>query len=166
MRKLIAASLSLAAALITGLAAEAADIVKGDIRITQPWSRATPAGAKVAAGYLAVTNTGKTADRLVGGTAASAGVFELHDMTMTDGVMRMRRIEGGIELKPGATVRLQPGGMHVMFMELKQPLKQGERIKGTLVFEKAGTVEIEYEVAGIGAGPPGAGSQGGGHKGH
>lgn len=164
MRNSIAGPLLAAAAVLLGLAAQAADVVKGDITISQAWSRATPAGAKVAAGYLAITNAGKTADRLIGGTAAAAGVLELHDMTMTDGVMRMRRIDNGIEIKPGATVRLQPGGQHVMFMDLKQPLKMGERLKGTLVFEKAGAVEIEYEVAGIGAGPPGSKPQGGEHK--
>ena len=73
--------------------AMAADFVKGDIKITQPWARATPGGAKVGAGYVTLTNTGKTPDRLIGGTAAVAGVFEIHDMTMTDGVMRMRRLE-------------------------------------------------------------------------
>lgn len=137
---------------------EAAEVTKGDIKIVEPWARATPGGAKVGAGYVTITNTGKTADRLIGGTAAVAGVFELHDMTMTDGVMRMRRLDSGIELKPGATVTLRPGGLHVMFIDLKQPLKQGEKIKGTLVFEKAGTVEIEYDVAPIGAASPKGGT--------
>lgn len=143
-----------------------ADIVKGDIKVGQPWARATPGGAKVAAGYLTITNTGKAADRLVGGTALVSGVLELHDMTMVDGVMRMRRLDG-IEIKPGATVTLRPGGLHVMFMELKQPLKQGEKVKGTLVFERAGTVEVEYAVAPIGAaGPDGKPSAGGGMQHH
>lgn len=132
----------------------AADIVKGDIKISQPWARATPGGAKVAAGYLTITNSGKAPDRLVGGTAVAAGTLEIHDMTMTDGIMRMRRLDAGLELKPGQTVALKPGGLHVMFMDLKAPLKQGEKVKGTLVFEKAGTVEIEYEVAPIGASSP------------
>lgn len=140
------------------LPATAADFTKGDIKITQPWARATPGGAKVAAGYLTLTNSGKTADRLIGGTALAAGTLELHDMTMTDGVMRMRRLEAGVEFKPGETVALKPGAIHVMFMDLKQPLKQGEKIKGTLVFEKAGTVEIEYEVAPIGAASPTGGA--------
>ena len=147
--------------------ATAADFTKGDIKITQPWARATPGGAKVAAGYLTLTNTGKTADRLIGGTALAAGALELHDMTMTDGVMRMRRLETGVEIKPGATVALKPGSIHVMFMDLKQPLKQGEKIKGTLVFEKAGNVEIEYEVAPIGAASPtGEPAKSGQHKHH
>jgi copper(I)-binding protein len=138
--------------------AQSADVTKGDIRIVQPWARATPGGAKVGAGYVTITNTGKTADRLLGGTAAVAGVFEIHDMTMTNGVMRMRKLDQGIELKPGATVTLRPGGLHLMFVDLKQPLKQGEKVKGTLVFEKAGRIEIEYDVAPIGASSPKGGT--------
>lgn len=163
MRRFAAATL----AIILALPALAQDIVKGDIKIAQAWSRATPGGSKVAAGYLTITNTGKAADKLIGGSAAVAGTFELHDMTMTDGVMRMRRIDGGIEIKPGATVALRPGGMHVMFMDLKQQLAQGEKVKGTLVFEKAGTIEITFDVAPIGAaGPGGAGGEMKGHKHH
>ncbi len=159
----------LIAALVACLAAFpalAADVVKGDIKISQPWSRATPGGAKVAIGYLTITNTGKTADKLIGGTSAAAPTFEIHDMTMTDGVMRMRRVEGGLEIKPGATVALKPGGLHVMFIDVKKPLKQGEKVKGTLVFEKAGAIEIEYDVAGIGASGPDGKAGGGGHHKH
>jgi copper(I)-binding protein len=138
--------------------AQAAEFTKGDIKIVEPWARATPGGAKVGAGYVTITNTGKAADRLLGGTAATSAVFELHDMTMTDGVMRMRKLDNGIELKPGATVTLRPGGLHLMFIDLKQPLKQGEKFKGTLVFEKAGSIEIEYVVAPIGAASPKGGA--------
>lgn len=129
----------------------AADFARGDLKISQPWARATPGGAKVAGAYVTITNSGKVADRLVGGSTAIAGVLEVHDMTMTDGVMRMRHLDKGIEIKPGETITLKPGSTHLMFMELKQPLKQGDKIKGALVFEKAGTVDIEYEVAPIGA---------------
>lgn len=156
-------------ALFLTLPALAQEIVKGDIKVSQPWARASPGGAKVGAGYLTITNTGKTPDKLMGGTAAVSTVFEIHDMTMTDGVMRMRRVDGGLEIKPGQTVTLRPGGLHVMFMQLKEPLKQGEKVKGTLVFEKAGTVEVEYAVAPIGAAGPDGKSPGGGmshHKQH
>lgn len=158
--RLLAASLALLLTLSALPRAIAQHVVKGDIRISQPWARATPGGAKVAAGYLTITNTGRAADKLIGGTAAVSGAFELHDMTMTDGVMRMRRIEGGIVLAPGATVTLRPGGMHVMLMDLKQPLKQGEKVIGTLVFEKAGTVEVVYDVAPIGSAGPGGNTGG------
>lgn len=138
--------------------AQSAEFTKGDIKIVEPWARATPGGAKVGAGYVTITNSGKTVDRLIGGSAAAAAVFEVHDMTMTDGVMRMRKLDNGIELKPGATVTLRPGGLHLMFIDLKQPLKQGEKMKGTLVFQKAGSVEIEYVVAPIGATSPSGGA--------
>ena len=155
-------------AIALALPALAADVVKGDIKVSQPWTRATPGGAKVAVGYLTITNTGKTADKLIGGTSSAASSVEIHDMTMTDGVMRMRRVEGGLEIKPGETVALKPGGLHMMMIDITAPLKQSEKVKGALVFEKAGTIEIVYDIAGIGAsGPDGkAAGQGGGHHKH
>lgn len=123
----------------------------GTLTIEQPWSRVTPSGAKVAGGYLRITNTGSASDRLIGGTFPLAGRVEVHEMSMQDNVMRMKQIEGGLEIKPGATVELKPGSYHLMFMELKEPLKEGQVLKGTLVFEKAGTVEVEYAVRAMGA---------------
>ena len=70
-------------------------------------------------------------------------------MRVDGDVMRMKPVEGGLEIGPGATVELKPGGYHLMFMDLKQPLKEGETIKGTLVFEKAGSVAVEYAVRGM-----------------
>jgi copper(I)-binding protein len=140
-----------------GLAAsptDAADFTKGDIKISQPWTRVTPRGAKVAGGYMTITNNGKSADRLVGGSAAIAAQFEVHEMSMTDGVMRMRRLQKGLEIKPGQTVVMKPGSFHVMLMGLKEQVQQGKPVKGTLEFEKAGKVEIEYIVAPIGATSP------------
>ncbi|MGO4572093.1 DUF1775 domain-containing protein [Microvirga sp. 2TAF3] len=127
-----------------------AAIKAGNLTIEQPWSRATPGGAKVGGGYVRITNTGKEPDRLIGGSFPPAEKVELHEMAMTDNVMRMKPVEGGLEIKPGATVELKPGGYHLMFMNLKEPLKDGQTIKGTLVFEKAGPVEVEYAVRGMG----------------
>lgn len=127
------------------------DFSKGAIKISHPWTRATPAGAKVAGGFMIIENTGATADRLIGGSAIDAGRFEVHEMTMSGGVMKMRELQKGLEIKPGEKVTLKPGSYHVMFMDLKQPLAQGSLIKGTLVFEKAGTVEISYKVEAMGA---------------
>lgn len=142
--------------------ATAADYSVGALRISDPWSRATPAGAKVGAGYLTITNTGREPDRLVGGNALVSGLFEIHEMAMIDNVMRMRALPKGLEIKPGETIALRPGSFHIMFMDLKQPLKEGQPIKGTLVFEKAGTVAIEYRVESLGAKE----STGGGHHKH
>ena len=148
---LLAAALALLAA-----GAGAHEYKAGSIQIDHPWARATPRGATVAAGYLKLTNTGSTPDRLVGGTSSASKDVEIHEMSMTDGVMKMRPIKGGLEIKPGQTVELKPGGSHLMMTNLKQQLQQGQRVKGTLVFEKAGSVEVEYTVEGIG-GTPAAG---------
>jgi copper(I)-binding protein len=143
----------------------AQDITAGDLRISQVWSRATPSGAKVAGGFMRITNVGKTADRLIGGTFPLAARFEVHEMAMDAGVMRMRELTAGLEIKPGETVDLKPGGYHVMFMELTQPLEAGKPIKGTLRFERTGTVEVTYTIAPIGAAQP-TGVDAGGVHGH
>lgn len=122
----------------------------GTLTIEQPWSRATPGGATVGGGYLRITNTGSAPDRLTGGSFPLAAKVEVHEMRLDGDVMRMKPVEGGLEIKPGATVELKPGGLHLMFMDLKEPLKEGQTVKGTLVFEKAGPVEVEYTVRGLG----------------
>jgi copper(I)-binding protein len=123
----------------------------GALVIEAPWSRATPGGAKVAGGYMRITNAGTEPDRLVGGSLPAAARFAVHEMSMQREVMRMRPLESGLEIKPGATVELKPGGYHIMFMDLTEPLKEGQTLKGTLVFEKAGAVTVEYAVRGIAA---------------
>jgi uncharacterized protein YcnI/copper(I)-binding protein len=137
----------------------------GSLTIEAPWVRATPGGAKVAGGFMKITNTGKEPDRLTGGTVPFAGRFEVHEMAVDGGVMKMRELTKGLEIKPGETVELKPGGYHVMFMDLKSGLKEGQSVKGTLVFEKAGKVEVEYKVGPIGGGAP-KGGAGGGHSHH
>ena len=135
-------------------AAPAADYKAGAIVISNPWARATPSGATAGAGYFTVTNTGTTPDRLVAATSEAASNADIHEITMTNGVMQMRPLKGGLELKPGETVQLKPGGEHVMMTGLKQPFKKGDHIKGTLTFEKAGKVDIEYDVQAVGAPAP------------
>ncbi len=137
----------------------------GDLIIEAPWSRATPGGSKVGAGFMKITNNGKVADRLIGGSAEVAKDFEVHEMSMSGDVMKMRRLAKGLEIKPGESVELKPSSYHIMFMGLARPLKVDETVKGTLVFERAGTVAIEYSVRPIGAQPAGGG-QSGGHKHH
>ena len=144
-KTLLAAALALAASV-----ALAHDYKAGAITIDRPWTRATPRGASVAAGYFTLTNAGTAPDRLVGATAAVAGRVEIHEMSMADGVMRMRPVEHGIELKPGETVEFKSNSFHLMMLDLKQQPQQGQRIKGTLTFEKAGTVDIEFVVEAIG----------------
>jgi periplasmic copper chaperone A len=123
----------------------------GDLTIETPWTRATPGGAKVAGGYVRITNKGQVADRLSGGTLAAAGRVEVHEMSMTDGVMKMRMLPQGLEIKPGETVELKPGSFHLMFMDLSAGLVDGKPVKGSLDFEKAGKVDVEFAVAPLGA---------------
>ena len=151
-------ALFFAAALVLMAGPAAAETYKvGTIEIEQPWARATPKGATIGAGYMKITNTGTEPDRLVGGSVSFAQHFELHSMTMEQGVMKMREVKDGLEIKPGETVELKPGGYHVMFVGLKQPLKQGADLTVTLNFAKAGTVDVKYPVEAIGAGEPAMG---------
>ena len=154
---LTAAVLSLLA-----LPAQAADVMAGALKISAPWARATPKGASVGGGYMTITNTGTTSDKLTGGATAVASRFEVHEMSMDHGVMKMRPVSGGIEIKPGQTVKLEPGGYHVMFVGMKQQLKEGEHFKATLEFAKAGKVDVDFTVEGLGAmqggGKPGMGA--------
>jgi copper(I)-binding protein len=130
--------------------AMATDYKAGSLAISGPWSRATPKGAQAGVGYMAIKNNATTSDRLIGGSVDVADHFQLHAMTMENGVARMRDLSG-IDIKPGQTIEFKPGGSHAMFVDLKHPLSEGEHIKGTLIFEHAGTVQIEYDVEGIGA---------------
>jgi len=129
----------------------AEDIKAGALQISAAWARATPKGAAIGGGYLKITNTGDATDRLLGGASAISDKFELHEMSMDNGVMKMRPVSGGIEIKPGETVELKPGGFHVMLVGLKEQLMQGQHFKATLMFEKAGKVDVDFTVAGIGA---------------
>ncbi|WP_225143513.1 MULTISPECIES: copper chaperone PCu(A)C [Bradyrhizobium] len=143
-----------------GVAAE--DVKAGDLVISQAWSRATPGGAKVAGGYLTIENKGSAADRLVSVSADIAGKAEIHEMAMDNGVMKMRALDKGLAIEPGKTVKLAPGGNHLMLQELKGPFKQGDKVPVTLQFEKAGKITVALDVQGVGAQAPG----GGGHSGH
>jgi len=135
--------------------AHARDYKVGSLDIADPWSRATPKGASVAAGYMKIINAGTAPDRLISGSSDVAPAFEVHEMSMDNNVAKMRPIKGGLEIKPGETVELKPGSFHVMFVGLKKPLSPGDHIKATLVFEKAGSVDVEYDVLAMGATPGG-----------
>jgi len=146
------AALWLAAAGVGSMQAQETKV--GDLVIDHPWSRATPKGAKVGAGYLVIKNTGSSPDRLVGGSTAAAGKVEIHAMAMKDNVATMRPVAGGVPIEPGKSVTLAPGGYHLMFVDVKSPLNQGDKLKATLEFEKAGKVEVAFEVQAVGAPSP------------
>lgn len=149
MRTLIAAVA--AAVLLAAAPASAHDVKVGDLEISVPWTRATPPGAANGGGFVTITNTGTTDDRLVGAASPIAGKVELHTMEMADGVMKMRPVEGGIPVPAGETVQLAPGGEHIMFMGLDAPIETGSLVPVTLTFEKAGSIELEMTAT-----PPGA----------
>ena len=141
--------------------ARAEDVKAGDLVISQAWSRATPSGAKIAGGYLTIENKGSAPDRLVGGGGDVAGRVEMHEMAMDNGVMKMRPLDKGLAIEPGKTVKFAPGGYHLMLMDIKQPLKQGDKVPVTLEFEKAGKVTVSLDVQGVGAQGPAGGEHGG-----
>jgi copper(I)-binding protein len=126
----------------------------GDIVVEQPWSRAT--AAKVGGAFVTLRNNGALADRLVKVSTPLAEKAELHETKVENGVATMRPVDG-VEIKPrGGSVQLKPGGVHVMLLGLVRPLKEGERIKLTFTFERAGAIEVEARVEKAGAAAPGA----------
>ena len=128
------------------------------IAITNPWSRETADGQDAGGAFMTITNSGTGTDRLIGGSTPVAGEVQVHTVDMTDGVMRMRQLEDGLEVPAGGSVTLKPGSFHIMLMQLSQPLEQGETIPITLIFEKAGPVEVELVVEPVGSqGPDAAG---------
>ena len=160
MKQIVIALSGLAFAAVLLVAPARADEVKaGDLVITQAWSRATPGGAKVGGGYLTIENKGTTPDRLLGGSGDVSDKVQVHQMSMNNGVMTMRPVDGGLVIEPGKTVKLTPGGFHLMLLDLKGPLKQGEKLPITLEFEKAGKVSVVFDVGSIGAMGPAGGGQ-------
>jgi copper(I)-binding protein len=156
-----AATLPFVLLLVTGQPSFAHDYKIGDLELRHPWSRETPQGAKVAAGYVKIINHGSEADRLIGVTGAIGGRGEVHEMLVDDkGVMTMRPLTEGVEIPAGGEVELKPGAYHIMFLDLTDAKKKGERFAGSLTFEKAGTVEVEFAVDAIG------GAKADDHSGH
>ncbi|KQT93363.1 hypothetical protein ASG60_08335 [Methylobacterium sp. Leaf469] len=151
MSKLTVFVCASALAVASASIALAHDYKAGMLKIGHPWARATPNGAQVGGGYLTVENTGTEADKLVGGTLTGAGRVEVHQMSMEGSVMKMAPVEGGLVIKPREIVTLKPGGYHLMFLDLKGQIKKGEMLKGSLEFEKAGKVEVEFKVEAIAA---------------
>jgi periplasmic copper chaperone A len=152
MKRKLVVRLLLAAILVVFIAglAHAADYQAGNLRIEQPWSRATPKGATTGSGYLRITNDGPEADRLVAASIDAAKNVQFHATIMQGGVAQMRPL-ANVEIPPGQTIEFKPGASHLMFMDLNDALKQGEKLQGTLTFERAGTVKIEFDVEGVGA---------------
>ena len=137
------------------------DYAVGPLKIGHPWARATPPSAKVGGGYLSIENTGAESDRLVGGSTEVAARLEIHEASLSDGIMRMREKTEGV-IPASTKVELKSSALHLMLVHFKAPLKQGDKIKATLVFDRAGAVTVELQVQCVGAPQPAAT----GHTGH
>lgn len=117
----------------------------GTLLIQHPWSRATAEGMPMGVAYLSITNHGKVADTLLAASTPAAGSVEIHQTTIVDGMARMRPLPG-IEIAPGATVKIEPGGTHLMLVDLKAPLTAGKSVPLTLEFRVAGHVTVQLQV--------------------
>jgi copper(I)-binding protein len=148
-------SIGAAILILTTSVALPADYTLGPLEIRTPWTRATPKGATIGGGYVEIKNNGTASDKLLSGSVSVASRFQIHSTTIEDGVSKMREVTAGIEIKPGETIKFEPGASHLMFVNLMQPLRQGDAVRGTLMFEHAGTIDIEYVVLGMGAKAPG-----------
>lgn len=146
MREVVFATALTLGSLASSVSAYAHEVKAGNLVIHHPWARQAPASADVMAGFMKIINTGTVDDRLVSVTAAIANVVQLHDMKMEGDVMKMFEVPGGIVIPAGQTVELKPKSLHLMFIGLKSEPMEGEEIKGQLMFEKAGLVDVEFEV--------------------
>ena len=124
---------------------------KSDLEIEKPWARATAPGAAIGGGYLVIRNKGSAGDRLVGVSSPASARVEIHEMAMEKDVMRMREVKG-VDVPAKKSVEFKPGGYHLMLVELKAPLKPGDKVPLTLRFEKAGEVKTELAVGAMAAG--------------
>lgn len=140
-RLTVAAALCFAAASAVSAAPHSSGIT-----LESAWSRPTAAGVPTGVGYVTIVNHGREADRLIGADSPWAASASLHRSAMHGGVMTMADVPEGLTIPPGATVRLEPGGYHLMLMGLKRPLSPGSRIPATLMFEKAGRRQVQFQV--------------------
>ena len=133
----------------------ASPVLAGDLVVLNGWTRALPPGASVGAGYLTIVNGTDAPDRLVAVRASFARGAMLHDTATENGVMRMTPLADGLSVGAAETVRLEPGGPHLMFTDVFAPPRTGERVSVTLVFERAGAIAAELQTVPPGAPAPG-----------
>ena len=134
----------------------AATAAQAQVEVDKAWARATPPGAPVAGGYLTIRNKGATPDRLIGASSGAAAKVELHVHIKEGEVMKMRQVRG-YDIPANSSFELKPGGAHLMFVQIARPFKEGDKIPVKLRFEKAGDVNVEFAVGGMGdTAPPAA----------
>lgn len=132
----------------------AQSVIAGPLTLGAPWARQTAPTQKSGGGYLTIRNGGSSSDRLLAATSPISKRVELHTMAVEKGVMRMRPVPGGIPVPAGKLVELKPGGLHLMFVDLKRPLQIGETFPVTLRFERQGRVTVKVRVRAVGAAMP------------
>ncbi|MBF0355115.1 MAG: copper chaperone PCu(A)C [Alphaproteobacteria bacterium] len=138
------------------LGAQAHDYNLGDLKIVHPWARATAPSAPAGGAFLTIVNGGAS-DKLLSASADVSNVVELHTHITEGNVVRMRKVEN-IDLAGGSETKLAPGGLHVMLIGLKAPLKEGATFPLTLTFERSGSITVEVNVQGLGAATPSHGA--------
>ncbi|MBB3569132.1 copper chaperone PCu(A)C [Rhizobium sp. BK491] len=151
MQKPISALAAFGLAFLSSSLASADDVKIGNLTISAPYVRAMVPGAPVGGGYMTITNTGGTDDRLVAASSPRAATVQIHEMKMDNDVMIMRELAGGLAIPAGKTIELKPGGYHLMFMKVAAPFLQGQTVRTSLKFEKAGTAEVDFPVGSIAA---------------
>lgn len=164
MKRILA---TIAVLALSASAVFAHEFTLGTLEIHHPASKATLPGQPVGGGFMTIANKGVEADRLVSITAPSVSDdVQLHEMAIENDVMKMRQLPDGIAIPAGATVELKSGGLHVMFMSIKQPFKEGEKFKATLTFEKAGAIDVDFSVEAARPGAKHGEGASGDHQGH
>jgi periplasmic copper chaperone A len=123
------------------------------VEVEQPWIRATPPGAKTAAGYMTIRNKSAQPDRLVGGSSPMAAKVQTHVHIRDGEILRMREVKS-YDIPAKGTFELKPGGAHLMLVDLKRPLKEGEKVPLLLKFEKSGELKVDFEVRPLAAPAP------------
>jgi copper(I)-binding protein len=153
MREFMTAFAAVAAVLVgtQSMPSAAHDYDKGSLSIVHPYARATVGGARTGAGYVRILNQGTTPDRLLSVTADVSERVELHQTVKDGNIMRMQPLPAGIAVPAKGKVELKPGGMHIMFVGLKRPLKEGTTFDASLQFEKAGKVPVVFLVEAAGS---------------
>jgi copper(I)-binding protein len=127
--------------------------VAGNVDVFDAWARASTGLSRSGAAFVTIFNGSSKPDRLLSVRSDTSDKAEIHTHTMDGSIMKMRRVDS-VELSAGATVRFEPGGYHVMLLDLHRPLKEGESIALTLDFEKAGQIEVSVPVVSAGAMAP------------
>jgi copper(I)-binding protein len=154
MRLVLPAATAALLTLVSAISfARAAEATAGDLAISSAWARATPPGAETGAVYLTIENHGEADDRIVSAASPVARSVEPHQAIEEDGMVKMRPLTDPL-VPAGGKLEMQPGGTHMMLVGLSAPLRAGERIPLTLVFEAAGAVTLDLQIAPLGADAP------------